>query len=435
MRRFPQALIPTTLLAGFGLWALTLSVLGTELRDQAGRMIEYFALEAELGLRWTPSPAEAKRLELFLGKSLNELYLIKAPFERSVSSVVSTESLTWMILAELAYAKALTAQGSSKALAFLYLASCQVGFARQALRDPESGLYHPRWQEGHAFGVPQLRDQLLMLWALASYSRSGKLLGNEQSAQVFYKQTRSLADELAQAIQATWPDAAALAARDPLSKALYIHAQRAYEGLSPIKTSQQQVLQGQDEAQPQTLTLRALAEQATILAATQLSALPTLWEEPAVQALLSQDIPWPAAMIIDLAADVWRVSNPVLETAPAMALAFWLLQSAPMPVTTTPARLQDSEGMKFEVALIELVTKLSQLSERLQSLEQQLAAARAKNTLQEEKDTTAVMKRVSYVPASLTPAEALVLGPVGLLSVATLMLQLWVWRRKRRKRL
>lgn len=402
-----------------------------EPQAQAGRMIEYLVLESGLGLRWTPPPAAAKRLQAALNRPLEGLAPLKAPFARSDSEIVTLEALAWTILAEIAYARYLTLQHAPEALAYLYLASRQVGFAREKLLDPATGLYRPRWR-GEAYGRPTLGDQLLMLWALSAYSGVGDLLATEEEgraeiARLFHRQIGPLADRLFWALRPelseTHPDERARtlwgealgayrdAARDPQ---LAREAER-YRKRVPAPPPQVQVeVEATSRSPLVRLSLSGLADLlASVRSAAELEA---LVRNPAVVRLIGSGVPWPTAVAYDAASGTWRIADPNLETASAMAIAFRLLALSPSESPT--------EGEPPSPSPLErLAHRLAQLREELSALEAQPTSAPKAPPQQGRKLPEEAR---SAPPSPLTLWEAMVLGAAALIGLGAALI---AWRR------
>ncbi len=418
------------LIIGFGMFVPDLLGQDAEpdLSEQAGRMIEHLVLESELGIRWEPSSVEAKRLQAVLDRPWEELTPLKASFARSDGEIVTTEALAWTILAEIAYARYLAARNSPEALVYLYLASLQVGFVREELLDPELGLYRPEWQDGEAYGEPALRDQLLMLWVLSHYSAIGDLLASEEEGKpenirLFQRQIGPLADRIFRALRSelseTRPDqrdrilwvealdAYRDAARDP---ELAREARRYQESLMSTSPSQVGL-----ELAGERLTLAALADRLALLVSTgerYQGELEVLLGDPAVERLVGSGVPWPAAVAYDAASERWRVEDPTLETATAMAIAFRLLALR----SGTPAgrETQSTDISAFD----RIAQRLASLNEELIALEEQLESTPESQTDGDLPEGA----RAPAAPYPLTPWEAIVLGATVLVSAGTVLL-------------
>lgn len=96
--------------------------------------------------------------------------------EAKMEKVITAEALAWLVISASAQAKQLerlyqrgvideTARGEATLLG--YLASEAARFAHELLRDSESGLYGRAWTEEALIPEPRVRDQFIMLWALA----------------------------------------------------------------------------------------------------------------------------------------------------------------------------------------------------------------------------------------------------------------------------
>lgn len=423
----------TVLIAALWLLGPGLPVLGTEaeidLAEQAGRMVEYLVLESGMGVRWEPAPGDVKRLRAALDRPWEELVPLKAPFARSDGEVVTTEALAWTILAEIAYARQLATQGAPEALIYVYLASAQVGFAREELLDPATGLYRPRWHDGEAFGEPTLRDQLLMLWALSNYSAIGDLLasgsggkGRPESAQLFRRQIAPLADELFQALQPELT-AAKLSDRD---RRLRVEALRAYRdatGDSELAREAERDL-GPPGFAPSTPPVRPVRDarasslQLETLADWLATAAPldmeTLQKDPAVRRLVGSGVPWPATVAYDATSKTWQVEDPTLKTAGAMAVAFRLLTLRPLSPATGGALA------RLARRLASLNEELGTRAERLASFSEPQAEAVPEGTPTTE--GTGTRAYPSAAPHALTLWEMMVLGATALVSVGVVLL-------------
>ncbi len=198
----------------------------------AGREVERWVLESGAGVVWEPVfPLEIAELESAFTRSIRDLKLLEAPFNRPASGLVTLEALAWTVLAELAHARSLYDQAPQRALGLMRLAARQIGFAQRELLEPRMGLYKPRWSVARAQAEGDFKpiDQWLMLWALSAYSLSGELLGSAQRARIFLERTRLLADGLAQVLHTTdfAPDPYA-----EYAEAVRRWAQWAYDALS-----------------------------------------------------------------------------------------------------------------------------------------------------------------------------------------------------------
>lgn len=402
MKSFPKLLIiwGALALSGAGTWdtstgsvfgdssphAFSAEVVGIRIVEgaqQAARMVRYVVLESGQGVRWEPSEALIRRLEVALDRPWKELKPLSAPFARADTPIVTTEGLAGTILAEIAYARHLKAQDSPEALVYLYLASRQVGFAQEELLDPGAGLYRPRWRDGEAYGDPELDDQLRMLWALSEYSTTGALLSSDvaRSETLFRRQTGPLADRLYRAIEPLLQNALmstnATRSTPPTLKQkqrirwatglqAYAQAKLAYAReaerlhnalLSSALSTSEIVSAGEQISSRGELTLTELAERVFLLGTLEEAlegaltpprerrgeALEELLAEPAVQSLLSP-IPWPSEVVYDPAVGVWRPAETSLDAEAAMALAYGLLAAAPWEAPTEGSSSLRSPG-------------------------------------------------------------------------------------------
>lgn len=423
MRRFFIVLI-----IGLGMFAPDLLGRDAEidLSEQAGRMIEHLVLKSGLGIRWEPSPGEVKPLRAAVDRPWEELKPLKAPFARSDGEIVTTEALAWTILAEIAYARRLAARNSPEALVYLYLASLQVGFAREELLDPEPGLYRPEWRDGEAYGEPALRDQLLMLWALSRYSAIGDLLASEEEVKpenirLFRRRIGPLADELFRALQPGLAEAE-LSDRDRLLREEALGAYRdatrdselareaeGYAGSPGFAPSPRPTPMG--DAYTSSLRLETLADR---LASDAFANPEALWKDPAVRRLVGGGVPWPASVAYDAASGEWRVEDPTLETAGAMAVAYRLLTlRSPSPVTSEPSRASDAAFARLAQQIARLNEELIAREEQLTSLSEPQAEGNPPGGTEEAPSSAA--------PYALTLWEALVLGATVLVSVGAVL--------------
>lgn len=170
------------------------------LDNWAAHLVENVVLTGGQGVRWEPSEGEWALLEPALTQTPARVFLLKAPFDDPDDPRVTTQTLGWTLLALLERAGQLRAEDSARALVLVYLASQQVGFARDRLWDAQRRQFAAEWDEASqtASTVFVEADQVVMLWALSSYSRVGSevIVTTPEQAQAFVRYTIPLADEV-----------------------------------------------------------------------------------------------------------------------------------------------------------------------------------------------------------------------------------------------
>ncbi|GEM_PF-4344027 len=358
-------------LGGVSLGSVSASVPEADALRAAAQTVEWVVLRSGWGVPWTPSASMERRLERALGRPWKRQRPLSAPYARSDEEVVSAAVLAWAVLAEIAQAQRLDAQGDPAALVYLYLASRHVGFAQEALWDETTGLYLPRWDpRTGAQGDPRLDDQMLWLWALSVYSTVGGLLSLQEGpgAQVFQRQAGRLADRLFRSLVPLWnaPSQGEKSSGEALllqgaALTAYVRAGRveAREGekiraaLLPRLPQPEEILTQALRPWGDVLRLRELAQRAVTLQAALVvfrdrdrdadrrrveaalrDALRRLLGAPAARALL-RTVPWPSQVVraAGQGPEEWRPAPPEAsersDVEASLALAYSLLAAFP----------------------------------------------------------------------------------------------------------
>lgn len=441
---------------------------------QAARMVRYVVLESGLGVRWEPSEAWIRRLEVALDRPWKELKPLSAPFARADTPIVTTEGLAWTILAEIAYARHLQAQDSPEALVYLYLASRQVGFAQEELLDRSTGLYRPAWRDGSSYGDPELDDQLWMLWALSVYSAAGALLPSPSdsdiahSEELFREQTGPLADRLFRAVERFLREtppalhamplvprvlgAAALHAYEQAEPSRAPEAERLRKALIPEGSAISEAFQRANAPLGERLRLAEGAERVLLLWAREglglrdpsspaggKEGLSRWLSEPAVQRLLAP-IPWPTQVVYNPGRGEWEIpaqeAQDVVPIEAAMALAYGLLSLTPPGALRgeseeegpLPPRGDPSDRRR---TLAGLARGLQGMNGQLRLLEERLRETQRTVDLGPPAGTwgPSLLSEAREREGSWSPWDALLVGGVLLLSLGVV---LGAWGRRSR---
>jgi hypothetical protein len=119
--------------------------------------------------------------------------------------------------------------------------------------------------------------------------------------------------------------------------------------------------------------------------------------------------------VYDDASGAWRVEDPILETAGAMAVAFRLLTlRPPSPVTSEPSSAND-------VAFARLAQQVARLNEELIAREEQLTSIAEPQAEGNLPGGTEEAPFSAAAPYALTLWEAIVLGATVLVSVGAVL--------------
>lgn len=342
------------------LWVFVPTGLGQTSYSWPGEVVEFLALESGYGIRWEPSEREASQFVEGLDRPLEDHFFNIAPFAASDSEEVHSETLAWLILAELEWAEQLKQQASPRALVFAYLMAKQVQFATSQLKDEGQLLYVQRWQEDASIETSfRVEDQVLMLWALSAYSANIDYLiqADNQSGDpgdLLKRFTSPLADELFSTLLSRMESTLNDWLRDPMAKRMWLNALQTYLEATSNGLLQQQA-QGlfnallreveQELAAPEftnrenTLNLESLMQMISLLNAqlrinqsVSASALRNfdLWQShPGARTLLRNCPACASGVRLDDASNRWASVESTFQTTPVIAAAYYLLEFQP----------------------------------------------------------------------------------------------------------